>query len=110
MCRRPERLADALAHVFYDGKMYNDRDIALVTSRGARANGIEAIKHGVVGRGVLLDLPRHRRIRKTLRNPKSRFPTWTGSSSWLFRTGVLPWLVSGPGPLPTSSFSHPVAS
>ncbi len=49
---------DALAHVFYDGKMYNDRDIALVTSRGARANSIDRIKDGVVGRGVLLDLPR----------------------------------------------------
>jgi kynurenine formamidase len=51
---------DALAHVFYDGKMYNDRDIALVTSRGAQKNGIEAAKNGVVGRGVLLDIPRHR--------------------------------------------------
>jgi hypothetical protein len=51
---------DALAHVFYDGKMYNDRDIALITSRGAKKNGIEAAKHGVVGRGILLDMPRHR--------------------------------------------------
>ncbi|MHA7837486.1 MAG: cyclase family protein [bacterium] len=51
---------DALSHVFYDGRMYNDRDIALVTSSGARKNGIEAIRNGVVGRGVLLDLPRHR--------------------------------------------------
>ena len=49
---------DALAHVFYDGKMYNDRDVALVTSSGARANSIDELKHGVVGRGVLLDLPR----------------------------------------------------
>ena len=51
---------DALSHVFYDGKMYNDRDIALVTSRGAQKNGIEAAKNGVVGRGVLLDIPRYR--------------------------------------------------
>lgn len=50
---------DALAHVFYDGKMYNDRDIRLVTSSGARANSIDRIKDGVVGRGVLLDMPRH---------------------------------------------------
>jgi kynurenine formamidase len=49
---------DALAHVFYDGKMYNDRDIKLVTSRGAMANSIDRVKDGVVGRGVLLDLPR----------------------------------------------------
>jgi kynurenine formamidase len=49
---------DSLAHVFYDGKMYNDRDIRLVTSSGARFNSIDRIKDGVVGRGVLLDVPR----------------------------------------------------
>jgi kynurenine formamidase len=53
---------DSLAHVFYDGKMYNDRDIRLVTSSGARSNSIDRIKDGVVGRGVLLDIPRLARI------------------------------------------------
>jgi len=52
---------DALAHVFYDGKMYNDRDVTLVTSQGARANAIEQIANGVVGRGVLLDMARFER-------------------------------------------------
>ena len=49
---------DALAHVFYDGRMYGGHDAKLVTSRGARKNSIDAIANGVVGRGVLLDLPR----------------------------------------------------
>jgi len=49
---------DALSHVFYDGKMYNGRDVSLVTSRGAKANAIDKIADGVVGRGVLLDVPR----------------------------------------------------
>jgi kynurenine formamidase len=49
---------DALSHVFYDGRMYNDRDVKLVTSGGARVNAIEKIADGVVGRGVLLDVPR----------------------------------------------------
>ena len=53
---------DALAHVFYDGMMYGGRDIRLVTSRGARANSIDKIKDGVVGRGVLLDVARHRGV------------------------------------------------
>jgi kynurenine formamidase len=53
---------DALAHVFYDGKMYNGRDLRLVTSRGAKANSIDRIRHGVVGRGVLLDMPRFLRV------------------------------------------------
>jgi kynurenine formamidase len=53
---------DALAHVFYDGKMYNDRDIRLVTNSGARANSIDQVKNGVIGRGVLLDVARYARL------------------------------------------------
>ncbi|MEE9608058.1 MAG: cyclase family protein [Myxococcota bacterium] len=53
---------DALAHVFYDGKMYNDRDVRLVTSSGALANSIDRIADGVVGRGVLLDMPHLRSV------------------------------------------------
>ena len=49
---------DSLAHVFYDGKMYNGHDASLVTESGALANSIDRLKDGVVGRGVLLDLPR----------------------------------------------------
>ena len=53
---------DALSHVFYDGKMYNGRDVSEVTSRGAAKNGIEQLRNDVVGRGVLLDLPRYRGV------------------------------------------------
>lgn len=53
---------DALAHVFYDGKMYNGRDVRWVTSRGALFNSIDQIKDGVVARGVLLDVPRWKRL------------------------------------------------
>lgn len=49
---------DALCHIFYRGKMYNDRPAALVTSRGAAFNSIESGKDGIVSRGVLLDIPR----------------------------------------------------
>ncbi len=48
---------DALAHIFHNGKMYNDLDAGLVTSRGAAANGIENAKT-VASRGVLLDIAR----------------------------------------------------
>jgi kynurenine formamidase len=51
---------DALAHVFYDGKLYNGRDASLVTAEGAAVNSIDRMAAGVVGRGVLLDLPRVR--------------------------------------------------
>jgi kynurenine formamidase len=48
---------DALCHIFYKGRMYNDRPGTMVTSRGAEANSIESGKDGIVSRGVLLDVP-----------------------------------------------------
>lgn len=50
---------DSLGHVFWDGKFYNGRPATLVeTIRGARAGSIEPAAGGIVGRGVLLDVPR----------------------------------------------------
>jgi len=49
---------DALCHVFAQGRMYNGRPASEVKSTGARFNTIMVGKDGVVGRGVLLDLPR----------------------------------------------------
>jgi kynurenine formamidase len=49
---------DALSHIYFDGKMYNDRGPEQVTSNGARANAITALKDKIVTRGVLLDIPR----------------------------------------------------
>ena len=50
---------DALGHIFYDDKMWNGYDAALVDSDGAKRNGIEKVKDRMVGRGVLLDMARH---------------------------------------------------
>ena len=50
---------DALGHIFYDDKMWNGYDAALVDSGGAQKNGIEKVKDRMVGRGVLLDVARH---------------------------------------------------
>lgn len=47
---------DALSHIFFEGKMYNDRSAALVTSNGAASNGIEHFTRSLVTRGVLLDV------------------------------------------------------
>ena len=47
---------DALGHIFYDDKMWNGYDAALVDSDGAQKNGIEKTKDKMVGRGVLLDV------------------------------------------------------
>lgn len=51
---------DALCHVFVEGKMYNGFPATDVRSTGARRNSIMAAKQGIVGRGVLLDIPRLR--------------------------------------------------
>lgn len=54
---------DALCHVGYEGSLYNGTPAAAVTSRGSTAETIETLKDGLVGRGVLLDIPRLRGVR-----------------------------------------------
>src|SRR5207302_8186689 len=49
---------DALSHMFVRGEMYGGRPAAEVRSDGARSNTILSMADGVVGRGVLLDVPR----------------------------------------------------
>ncbi len=49
---------DALCHVFWQGKMYNGFDASEVGSHGARKCAIDVARDGVVGRGVLLDIPK----------------------------------------------------
>jgi kynurenine formamidase len=51
---------DALSHVGYEGSLYNGKPVDAVTASGAAAESIEALKDGLVGRGVLLDIPRLR--------------------------------------------------
>lgn len=48
---------DALCHVFVEGRMYNGHPATDVKSTGARRNTIMCARDGIVGRGVLLDLP-----------------------------------------------------
>lgn len=50
---------DAHGHQFFDGQLYNGRSAALVSTRsGAAAGSVEIFGGGIVGRGVLLDVPR----------------------------------------------------
>jgi kynurenine formamidase len=48
---------DALCHVAYDGSLYNARPADTVTAQDASIEAIEVLKDGLVGRGVLLDIP-----------------------------------------------------
>jgi kynurenine formamidase len=49
---------DALAHVYYDDRLYNGFPATSLTPHGARHCGIDRLGPGPIGRGVLLDLPR----------------------------------------------------
>ena len=49
---------DGLGHIFYGETMWNGYDARLVDSTGAKKNGIHKARAGMIGRGVLLDIPR----------------------------------------------------
>lgn len=49
---------DGLGHVFYGGAMWNGYDMRLVNVQGVGRNAITSVRDRLVGRGVLLDLPR----------------------------------------------------
>src|SRR5690606_26189468 len=50
---------DGLAHVFWNGRTYNGRPSSVVTtSRGATWEGMDAVRPGIITRGVLFDIPR----------------------------------------------------
>jgi kynurenine formamidase len=51
---------DALCHVIFDSKLYNDVPVDVITPTGATSLSIDVIRDGIVGRGVLLDVPRLR--------------------------------------------------
>jgi kynurenine formamidase len=54
---------DALCHISYDGLTYNGRQaIEVVKSTGPTGLDITAASTGVVGRGILLDIPRLRNV------------------------------------------------
>lgn len=53
---------DALSHVYYDDKYYNDISLDAVDANGAHRLGIETQAKGIVGRGVLLDVARHQGV------------------------------------------------
>ncbi len=54
---------DSLAHLFWDGKMYNGVPSSKVSDRqGALVHDVLAVQNGVTTRGVLLDIPRLRGV------------------------------------------------
>src|SRR6185437_13820517 len=52
---------DTLCHVIFDGTLYNGLSAGAVTATGDTELSIEVAGGGIVGRGLLLDIPRVRR-------------------------------------------------
>jgi len=55
---------DSLAHVYYDGQLYNGFPASTLTAAGAARNAIDRLGPGIVSRGVLLDLARARGVER----------------------------------------------
>ena len=53
---------DALCHVIFDGTLYNGVAADAVTTAGATELSIDVVGHGIVSRGLLLDIPRSRGV------------------------------------------------
>jgi kynurenine formamidase len=53
---------DAFSHVAFDGLLFDGKPERMVTSEGARVGDIEVLRDGLVGRAVLLDVPRVRGV------------------------------------------------
>jgi kynurenine formamidase len=53
---------DSLAHVWYDGQLYNGYSSSVIGAAGAARNAIDRLGPGVVSRGVLLDVARARGV------------------------------------------------
>jgi kynurenine formamidase len=51
---------DALCHFEYNGSLYNGVPVSSNTAKGCGKLGVEALKNGVITRGVLIDIPRLR--------------------------------------------------
>jgi len=53
---------DALCHIFWNGCMYNGFGASEVGFHGAKKCAIDVARHGIVSRGVLLDVTRLRKV------------------------------------------------
>ena len=53
---------DSLCHFLYNGKMYNGYSQDVVTEKGAANNSIINFKNGIITRGILMDMARHKGV------------------------------------------------
>ena len=54
---------DALCHISYKGMLYNEIPASRVNSTGAECLDVSSYAHGIISRGVLIDVPRFRGVK-----------------------------------------------
>ena len=54
---------DAMCHIAYKGQLYNGKPASMVTAAGAGLYDITEYAHGIVGRGIMIDVPRYRGVK-----------------------------------------------
>lgn len=97
---------DGLAHVFYDGHIYNGFSTSEVLGGGAKKDGIEHICEGIIGRAVLLDIPRYKGLGALPRGyaitqqdldgcAEKQQVKFRGGDILLLRTGMIQSLLAG---------------
>jgi len=106
---------DTLSHFAYDGKLYNGFPVDVVTEEGAAKNSIMSYKNGIITRGVLMDMARHKGV-EWLEPGEAIFPedldAWEKKAGvkvepgdvmivrtgrWARRDAKGPWAIQGEG-------------
>jgi kynurenine formamidase len=89
---------DSLCHLFYRGKMFNGFSRDEVDERGAGKLSIMIAQHGIVTRGVLIDVPRLRGVRflepGTIID-QSDFEEWERQTGLTIRPGDVVFIRTG---------------
>ncbi len=102
---------DALCHISYEGKLYNGypHQDTVNANTGCSKMGIQALKEGIVTRGVLIDLPRLRGVAALSPNDRLRpddVIAWEKQAHVRISAGDAVFLYTGwkeggaPGPAP----------
>jgi kynurenine formamidase len=76
---------DALSHFAFDSTFYNGNPLGILGEAGAEKLAIDAMADGIVGRGILIDVPRLRGV--DFLEPEA-FVTVADFEAWEARVGV----------------------
>jgi len=104
---------DSLCHFFYNGKLYNGFSPEVVTEKGAGKLSVNNYKNGILTRGILMDMARHKGVdylepgtpiypedldaweKKAGLKVRSGDVVFIRTGRWALRDAKGPWVVGG---------------